>query len=98
MEITIDERKENPLLKREEITFTITHEGENTPSREVVASKLAAMINADKDRTILKKISTQFGVHEAVGYANLYPSKEDALEIEAKHILIRNGLIEGESK
>ncbi len=55
-------------------------------------------MNADKDRTMLKKITTHFGVHEAIGYANLYTSKEDALEIEAKHILIRNGLIEEESK
>ena len=94
MEITITERKENPVLKREEITFTIEHEGENTPSREVIASKLAAIVNADKDRTILKKIKTQFGKHEAIGKANLYPTKEDAFNIEPNHILKRNGLIE----
>ena len=94
MEITITERKENPVLKREELTFTIEHEGENTPSREVIASKLAAIVNADKDRTILKKIRTQFGKHEAIGMANLYPTKEDAINIEPNHILKRNGLIE----
>ena len=94
MEITITERKENPVLKREEITFTIDHEGENTPSRDVIASKLAAIVNADKDRTILKKINTQFGKHEAIGSANLYPTKEDAFNIEPNHILKRNGLIE----
>ncbi|MHA2028286.1 MAG: 30S ribosomal protein S24e [Candidatus Kariarchaeaceae archaeon] len=96
MEITITERKENGVLNREEIVFTITYDGENTPSREVVASKLAAIVNSDKDRTILKKISTQFGVHEAIGYANLYPSKDDAFKTEPKHILKRNGLIEEE--
>lgn len=96
MEITITDRKENPLLNREELIFTITHESEHTPSREAVASKLAAIVNADKDRTILKKITTQFGVQEAIGYANLYPSKEDAINMEPKHILKRNGLIEEE--
>ncbi len=94
MEITITDRKDNPVLNREELTFMINHEGENTPSRDVVASKLAAMVNADKDRTILKLINTQFGKHEAIGYANLYPSKEVALNIEPQHILKRNGLIE----
>jgi small subunit ribosomal protein S24e len=96
LEITITERKENPTLNREEITFTISHDGENTPSRDVVASKLAAIVNADKDRTILKKIATQFGVHEAIGYANLYPSKDEAFKTEPKYILKRNGLIEEE--
>ena len=94
MEITITERKENPVLKREEITFTIDHDGEKTPSRDVIASKLAAIVNSDKDRTILKKIQTQFGKHESLGFANLYSTKEEAMNLEPKHILKRNGLIE----
>ena len=56
MNIEVLERKENPLLKREEITFKIEHSGEQTPSRETVIAKLAAIINAEKQRTVLKEI------------------------------------------
>ena len=96
MNIEVLERKENPLLKREEITFKIEHSGEQTPSRETVIAKLAAIINAEKQRTVLKEIRSQFGLHESIGYANLYENAEQAILIEPKHILIRNGILEGE--
>ena len=96
MNIEIIERKENALLKREEITFKIEHLGEQTPSRETVIAKLAAIVNAEKERTVLKEIRSQFGLHESLGFANLYVNGEQAILIEPKHILIRNGLVEGE--
>lgn len=98
MEIEIIERKVNPLLKREEITFKIDHPASPTPSRNAISSKLAAILNADKNRTILKEIKTQFGINEALGFANLYETEEIAKQVEPKHILIRNGLLEKESK
>ncbi len=98
MEIEIIEKKDNPLLKREEIKFKIDHTDSQTPSREVVASKLAAMLNADKNCTVLREIRSQFGIQEALGFANLYSSEDDAKQLEPKHILIRNGIIEKEAK
>ncbi|MHA2252149.1 MAG: 30S ribosomal protein S24e [Candidatus Kariarchaeaceae archaeon] len=98
MEIEILERKVNPELKREEISFKIDHDSAQTPARSVVVSKLAAMLNADKSQTILKEIKSHFGKHEAIGYANLYETEDFALEIEPKHILKRNGLLEEEDK
>lgn len=93
MEIEILEKVENPILKRVEVKFKLTHEEAATPSRETVIAKLAAMLNADRDRTILKKIDGTFGLQYSFGEANLYDNATDALEIEPKHILKRNALL-----
>ena len=92
MEIEIIERKENKLLHREEVTFRITHTEAATPSRETVAAKLAAIVNSDKDKTILKKIEGEFGLNTSLGLANIYESTEYT-DIEPEHILKRNSLI-----
>jgi len=94
MEITIKERVKNAELNREEITFTIEHENASTPSRSTIVSKLAAIINSEKERTILREIKGQFGLQKSIGYANLYETPEQAMSTEPKHILIRNGLLE----
>lgn len=93
MDIEIIEQTKNPLLHREEIRFRIIHEEEATPSREVVAAKLAAIVNADRNRTVLKRIDGEFGSNKSIGYANVYDSVDD-IEVEPKHILKRNGLLE----
>lgn len=96
MEITILEQKANPVLNREEITFEVDHPGEQTPNREAVASKLAAIVNADRSRTVVKKLETHYGKNKTFGYANLYSTDENALQTEPKYILIRNGLVESD--
>ena len=96
MEIIIIDKKENQVLNRTEVSFKIEHEQEATPSREVVIAKVAAMLNAETDRTILKEIKSHFGVQESAGKVNLYYTAEDALKFEPKHILIRNKLVEAD--
>lgn len=98
MEITILEKKENPLLNREEVTFKVDHTDESTPSRSAVVGKIAAMMNSDKERTIIKDIRTGFGVQYAIGHANIYDSLESAKKVEHEHYLKRNGLIEADNK
>ncbi len=96
MDIEIIEKKDNPLFNRIEIKFKIMHEGEATPSRDEVVSKVAAMMNADKEQTILQEIKGHFGVNYSTGFANVYESKDIAMSIEPKYILIRNKLLEAE--
>jgi len=96
MEIEILEKVDNPILKRVEVKFKLTHEEAATPSRETVIAKLAAMLNADKDRTILKKIDGSFGLQYSHGEANLYEDAAAALSIEPKYVLKRNALLEEE--
>ena len=96
MEIEILEKVENPILKRVEVKFKLSHEEAATPSRETVIAKLAAMLNAERNRTILKKIDGSFGLQYSLGEANLYEDAAAALSIEPKHILKRNALLEEE--
>ena len=96
MEIDILEETENDLLNRKEVKFEIVHEESHTPSRDTVRAKLAAIMNADADKTIIKKISGEFGRNHSIGYANVYNS-EEAVSIEPKYVLKRNGLIEEEA-
>ncbi|MHA2502043.1 MAG: 30S ribosomal protein S24e [Candidatus Kariarchaeaceae archaeon] len=91
MDIEVIERKENPLLHREEVTFKVSHPEAETPTRESIAAKLAAIVNADRDMTIVKKVESEFGKNSSLGYANVYED-EASREIEPNHILKRNGI------
>ncbi|UCD92643.1 MAG: 30S ribosomal protein S24e [Methanobacteriota archaeon] len=98
MQAEIVSRKENPLLKRIELEFKIVHHGEGTPTRDTVREEIAKLAKAPKERVIIDHMNSQFGKLETQGYAKVYESKEDALEIERKYVLGRNKLITLEKK
>jgi small subunit ribosomal protein S24e len=98
MEIEIDSKRNNPLLNRTEIYFTIKHEGEGTPNRELIRSELADKLNVKKENIIVNTVDSSFGKQEISGYAKVYSSIPKAKDIENDHILKRNLLIEGEKK
>jgi small subunit ribosomal protein S24e len=97
MEIEIDSKKNNPLLDRTEVHFSIQHEGEKTPNREIIRSELAEKLNAKKENIIINDIQSSSGIQKSVGYAKIYSSVKKAEEMERKHILKRNK-ISGEKK
>ena len=90
MEIEIDSKKNNPLFNRTEIYFTIQHEGEGTPNREIIRSELAEKLNAKKENIIIKNINSSFGVQQSKGYAKIYNSTKYSEKLERKHFLKRN--------
>jgi small subunit ribosomal protein S24e len=96
MEIEIDSQKNNPLLKRTEVYFTVKHTGEGTPNREIIRSELAEKLNSKKENVVVNIIKTSFGIQETTGYAKVYSSLESSKGIEREHILKRNKL--GETK
>lgn len=98
MELQVLEKKENPLLKRVEITFKAVHKAEPTPTRDALRAFLARELKATKDIVVIDSQASTFGRYETVGYAKVYKSKDEALAIERKHILVRNKLIEPEVK
>ena len=98
MEIKIDSKRNNPLLNRTEIYFTIKHEGEGTPSRELVRSELAEKLNAKKENVVINVISPGFGSQESTGYAKIYSSVQKTKDLEKEHILKRNKIVEPEDK
>lgn len=98
MQLEVVTRKENPLLKRTEVRFKAIHKAEPTPTRDALRAFLAKELRATKDIVVIDSQASTFGRYETVGYAKVYKTKEEALAVERKHILVRNKLIEPEVK
>jgi ribosomal protein S24E len=98
MEIEIDSKKNNALLNRTEVYFTIKHPGEKTPNREIIRADLAEKLNVKKEDVIVNEIHTTFGKQIVTGYAKVYPSLDKSKGIEREHILVRNKLMEAKKK
>lgn len=98
MQLEVLQRRENPLLKRTEVRFKAIHKAEPTPTRDVLRAFLAKELNATKDIVVIDSQASTFGRYETHGYAKVYKTKEEALAVERKHILIRNKLVEPEVK
>ena len=98
MQLEVLQRRENPLLKRTEVRFKAIHKTEPTPTRDALRAFLAKELNATKDIVVIDSQASTFGRSEPHGYAKVYKTKEDALAVERKHILIRNKLVEPEVK
>jgi len=98
MEIRILEERTNPLLKRHEFRFEVSHATAATPGRDTVRTELAKAVHAPKDRVVIERMSPRFGTAVTRGEANVYDSAEAAKSITRGHILVRNGLKEKEAK
>ena len=90
MKIKIEEKHENILLTRQDITFLVDHSGTATPSRVDVRAKLAAMLNCKEDQLYIIKLTGLYGQSTSQGFAHLYPSKEVAVTHEQAHIIKRH--------
>ncbi|MFQ6107140.1 MAG: 30S ribosomal protein S24e [Thermoplasmata archaeon] len=98
METEVISRKENPFLERVEIEFRTRHPKEPTPTRDALKEEIAKVAKAKKDLVIIDKMRSDFGRPETIGYAKVYKSKDKALSVERKHILVRNGLLKAEKE
>ena len=90
MEINIDSKRNNPLLNRTEVHFTIIHEGEKTPNRDLVRTELAEKLNSKKEKIIVNYINPGFGKSQSTGYAKIYDSVDKIKDQERKFLLKRN--------
>jgi len=98
MELTITQRRENRLLERTEVYFTIAHEGSGTPQRSEIRKAVAGALGGQSGIVILDWARAEFGRTATRGYAKVYKAKERAMELETPPILIRNGLREAVKK
>jgi len=98
MEVEIQSKTNNPLLKRTEVHFTVHHESEKTPKRELVRSELAEKLNVKKENVIVNFMKSSFGSTDTVGYAKVYKSVKEAGTWEKKYALKRNNALTGEKK
>lgn len=94
MEIEIISKKENPLVGRLEVNFKVSHPKEITPGRKEVRDEMATLLKVKKDTIVIDNMKPEFGKPETIGYAKVYKSKDDALQMETNAVLKRNALLE----
>jgi small subunit ribosomal protein S24e len=94
LDLKIVEERKNPLLKRTEYRFEMSHPTASTPKRDEVRQELSKLLKVPKERVIVERMHAKFGTPMSVGEAATYTTKEAALATEREHILIRNGLKE----
>ncbi len=84
MKLTLNEKKENLLLKRLDVRGTLEFEGKTTPTNEEVAAALGRECNGV---VVVKHIYNQFshsgGLFEAVVYKD--QQTKEAMEKKTKH-------------
>ena len=98
MEITINEKIDNPLLNRTEIRFECTYQGDATPKVLDVKNRLVATLNVDKNLLVVHKLKPSYGEGKANGYAKLYDSDENLAKIEREHVVLKNKEVVKEEK
>jgi ribosomal protein S24E len=91
MQVKIDSTKDNPLLKRKEVGFTIIQgPKEKTPQRLEVKKAVAIEMKIGDDIVFVKRMRTKTGSNITVGVANVYQSVTQAKIVEPEYILKRN--------
>jgi small subunit ribosomal protein S24e len=98
MEITINEKIDNPLLNRTEIRFECTYQGDATPKVLDVKNRLVATLNVDKNLLVVHNLKPSYGEGKANGYAKLYDSEESLAKIEREHVVLKNKEVVKEEK
>jgi small subunit ribosomal protein S24e len=89
MKLEIVNQRENKTIGRKEIEFRI-REQKSTPSRSEVKKRIAAMVNANENLVVVRKIFSRFGVSESIGIAHVYNSLDDLKVIENAFLLERD--------
>ena len=89
MDVDIISEEENPMLHRTDIRFETVHD-EATPSRLSVRDSLAAKLDKASEEVVVHELDTKFGMRKTIGYAKVYDSAADALDVEQEYMLERN--------
>jgi len=92
--LEIIERKENTLLSRVEIAFSLNHANAPTPSlSEMIGMVMKLEPGSKKDLIYIKNVNTRFGMARTNGLALIYESEDDA-SLEPNYIKSRHKMPE----
>ena len=86
MEAQITTVKENPLLNRREVKVEVNHEGEETPSKEDVKSRVAAENGLDEEEITVETVYTGFGRNISEATLKIFQEFEYDEELEQETI------------
>ncbi|MEK6901061.1 MAG: hypothetical protein AABX37_01840 [Nanoarchaeota archaeon] len=87
MDITIQEKTENPLLKRWEVRGIVKFEGA-TPRNTDFAVEIGKQLQSDPALVVMKHIYTKFSLQQAVFHAVVYATMDakTKTEVMTKHL------------
>lgn len=88
MEIKILQRKQNTLLKREEVFFEAS-DFNSTPNRKEILDKIASELGAKAEMVVIDRIRQWFGTRKIEGKANLYSDANMLKKIEKDFLTAR---------
>lgn len=83
MELKIEKKEQNKLLKRTEIEGKLAFQGA-TPSNKEVQAEIAKQMSVAEDLIEIKGIDTQYGRQQATFKAYVYSDKDTLLKTEPK--------------
>eukprot|EP00470_Lotharella_oceanica_P001185 CAMPEP_0170167356 /NCGR_PEP_ID=MMETSP0040_2-20121228/787_1 /TAXON_ID=641309 /ORGANISM="Lotharella oceanica, Strain CCMP622" /LENGTH=133 /DNA_ID=CAMNT_0010405355 /DNA_START=35 /DNA_END=436 /DNA_ORIENTATION=- len=93
--VTIRTRKfmVNRLLNRKQMIIEVLHPGQGPVSRKDLRTLLCKKFNVKNDKTVFVfGFRTAFGGARTTGFALIYDTLDDALNVEPKYRLVRNEL------
>jgi small subunit ribosomal protein S24e len=88
MELRITSDKENRMLNRREIGFTVSQDN-STMSRNDITKEICKKLNLDPGSTIIVRIDQGFGAKESSGIAHSYENADALKRYEPEHLLAR---------
>jgi small subunit ribosomal protein S24e len=94
----VDFERDNKLLFRKEIKYTVDFKSGKTISRNEIKKLLMEYYKANEDVIIVDHNIQETGKDSLKGYVKIYDTKEHAMLYEPDYELLRNGLKEKESK
>jgi small subunit ribosomal protein S24e len=87
----VTNRKENNLLNRVEIEFSIKHGQKATPSRrEMIDLVVKTEPGSKAELIILKRVNTRFGQALTTGFAHVYSDEESLKSTEMEYMIKRH--------
>jgi small subunit ribosomal protein S24e len=86
MEISIQEEKYNPFLKRRELKILVKHENEATPSKETIKNFLKGKFKVDDSQIKIDFILSKIGLAESLIKAKIYDEKIEVKKVEAQPV------------
>jgi small subunit ribosomal protein S24e len=90
MEFKILSQKENPVLKRREVKFSVVHTQSKTPVRLDIKRSIASELQISDKLVFIKRMKTMTGTNTTIGEANAYQNEAQAKLIEPAYIMKRN--------
>ncbi|MBS3817663.1 MAG: 30S ribosomal protein S24e [Candidatus Thermoplasmatota archaeon] len=90
VEVEIEHEKENKLMHRRELSLTVDHEGEGTPTRGTLTDKVASLVNASKGEIIIDNIDSEYGKGESSVEVRVYDDEEYLEEYEREYFKERD--------